>query len=289
MCRALILGTCLFLFILAVACEEISQADADADIDADIDADSDVDSDVDSDGDADEDECYPTIDVVFVLDVSSSMSVLLRTLQSQIGVVWRAASEYDADPHFGLVVFVDDVTVTNGGEPYDTREALAEELGRWAEHAALNQQTQSDRQNTDWPENSLDALVVAATEFSWRGQDETLRVVIHATDDTFMDGGETFSSSIMVENTYERTVEILRENHIRVMSFAAHGGGPYGDTNVEPGFFTEYMADTGPQPPIPEATQGEVFDIHLVGPENPLSEAITEFLTNELCEEYVVY
>jgi hypothetical protein len=77
---------------------------------------------------------------------------------------------------------------------------------------------------------------------------------------------------------------MLQDREIRVASFAAHLGGPTGTANVEPGFFTDYNSMS----PIPSATSGGVFDIDDVFNDTlSLTEAINEFVLEELCTEYI--
>jgi len=265
-----------------------ADADTDADSDTDTDADGDADGDTDADGDADGDtdeECYEMIDIVFVIDVSTTMSYILSTLETEIGEVWNAAQDLSVDepPHFGLVVFVDDVMVV-ASETYTSMEALQSDFNFWYTHTSSNQQTQSTATNTDWPENTIDALVEAALEYDWRDPELALRVIIHATDDTFLEYPATFSSGLPANHNYEETVTMLQDREIRVASFAAHLGGMSGTDNVEPGFFTDYNSMSA----IPAATSGGVFDIDEVYNDTiSLTEAINEFVLEELCTEYI--
>ena len=261
-----------------------TDGDTDTDGDADGDADGDTDGDADGDGDTDE-ECYEMIDIVFVIDVSTTMSYILSTLEAEIGEVWNAAQDLSVDepPHFGLVVFVDDVMVV-ASEIYISMSALQTDFHDWYTHTSTNQQTQSTASNTDWPENTIDALVAAALDFDWRDPELALRVIIHATDDTFLEYPAMFSSGLPANHTYAETVTMLQDREIRVASFAAHIGGMTGTTNVEPGFFTDYNSMS----PIPAATSGGVFDIDEVYDDTlSLTEAINEFVLEELCTEYV--
>jgi hypothetical protein len=245
---------------------------------------SDVDTDSDSDSDSD-DECYEMIDIVFVIDVSTTMSYILTTLEAEIGEVWDAAQSLsiDDEPHFGLVVFVDDVMVV-ATETYSDVATLQSDFNYWYTHTSTNQQTQSTASNTDWPENSLDGLYAAATEYDWRGADLALRVIIHATDDTFLEHPSSFTSGIQAQRTYPETVAKLQEETIRVGTFAAHLGGPSGTENVDPGFFTDYNSMSS----IPVATDGGIFDIDEVFNQTiSLTEAINTFVLEELCTPYV--
>ena len=259
----------------------------DADVDGDGDADADGDGDGDADGDADTDivdtdtECYEMIDIIFALDVSTTMSGYLETLENEIGLVWSAAQELDDDPHFGLVVFVDDVLVVSD-TTYESVAAIQGDFHEWYTHTSTNQQTQSTATNTDWPENSLDALYAAATDYQWRDPSLTLRVIIHATDDTFREYPDAFTSGIQATTTYGEVVQVLQDQTVRVASFAAHEGGSTGTTDVEPGFFTDYAG----QSPIPAATSGQVFDIDQVGGAISLADAINDFVIEEFCSQY---
>jgi hypothetical protein len=255
-----------------------------ADDDGSGDTDTDGDSDSDSDSDTD-DECYEMIDIVFVIDVSTTMSYILSTLETEIGAVWDAAQSisYDDEPHFGLVVFVDDVMVVSS-ETYTDVATLQSDFNYWYTHTSSNQQTQSTASNGDWPENTIDGLYAAADQYNWRDAELALRVVIHATDDTFLEYPSTFTSGIQVQHTYVETVAKLQDETIRVGTFAAHLGGPSGNENVEPGFFTDY----GTESAIPAATSGGVFDIDEVFNQTiSLTEAINDFVLEELCTPYV--
>lgn len=261
---------------------------ADTDTDTDVDTDTDIDADSDSDTDSDtDDECYEMIDIVFVLDVSTSMTYILQTLHDEIGVVWSAAEELSASepPHFGLAVFVDDFTVVNLGQPYDSVEAIQDDFQFWCDHCSSNNQTQGGLPNGDWPENTLDALYAATDEFEWRDEEYALRVIIHCTDDTFREHPDSFwPSGIPVLRTYPETVTMLQDEQIRVASFASHIGGQFGQYSADPGFFTPW----GDQTPIPQATSGQVYDIDLVyADELSLTEAINGFVIDELCDPYV--
>ena len=261
-----------------------TDTDAGADADVDTDGDGDVDTDDASDGGAQEgSDCQVNIDVVFVIDVSTTMSNYMSTLRNQIGNVWEAVAELDDDPHFGLVVFVDDVLVVSA-ESYSQASDLQSDFQTWYTHTSSNQQTGSTAWNLDYPENSLDALYAAATEYDWRAQDDTLRLIIHATDDTFREYPDTFSEGIQAERTYGEVVQVLQEKTIRVASFASHVGGASGHDNVEAGFFDQYDGQTA----IPEATSGQVFDVYAVGISVSLEDAIGDFIIEEYCSDYEI-
>jgi hypothetical protein len=169
-------------------------------------------------------------------------------------------------------------------QTYTDVTTLQADFNSWYTHTSTNQQTQSAAANTDWPENTLDGLHAAADQFEWRDAELALRVVIHATDDTFREHPASFSSGIPAAHTYAETVARLQQEQIRVGTFAAHLGGPSGTENVEAGFFADYAS----QSPIPAATSGGVFDIDAVFDSTiSLTEAINTFVLEELCTPYV--
>src|SRR5262245_53029633 len=64
---------------------------------------------------ADGEKCEEVIDVVFVLDTSSSMDFVLTKLESQIAQVVTASNMVATDSHFGLIVFQDNHAVDKTG------------------------------------------------------------------------------------------------------------------------------------------------------------------------------
>ncbi|HEY0136829.1 MAG TPA: vWA domain-containing protein, partial [Nannocystis sp.] len=125
------------------------------------------------------------LDVVFVLDVSTTMTFMLDRIEKQIAQVDLETRAQGLDTRYGLVVFVDDIKLGNAGKPYADLAALQAELATWRAFTAGNRQINSPDLNLDWPENTLDAVHAAATEFAWRPADTTLRMIVHATDDDF--------------------------------------------------------------------------------------------------------
>lgn len=238
-------------------------------------------------------DCMQDIDLVFVLDVSTSMSWVLSTLRDEIAEVWSyvetISDDADFDPHFGLVVFVDDVQVTNSGLPYASAADLQTEFENWRAFCSSNAQPGgSGCTNQDCPENTLDALAAAADEFSWR--EGALHVAILATDDTFKESPDRLCSplspSIPVNHTYTQAVVKLIENEIRVGTFAAHSSSACSiPADKEPGFFTPW----GGQPPIPQQTGSEVWDLSQVqSGAISLTEAVQGFVLEEWCTDYLI-
>lgn len=222
----------------------------------------------------------PNIDVVFVIDVSTTMSFMLRHLSQEIAALDEVVRRHDAEPRYGLAVFVDDVVLVNGGKAYADVDALRRDFEHWAEFTSSNRQLRSDLLNLDWPENSLDALHVATAGFDWRPAQDTLRVIVHATDDDFGDGDEWLSGG-QVRHGYAETVNALQVAQVRVATFAARIGGRCECENVEAGFFSPYRG----QPSIPDATGGAVFDIDEVASRRlRFADALSGLVRNTLCD-----
>jgi hypothetical protein len=199
------------------------------------------------------------LDVVFVVDVSTTMTFMLDRIEKQIAQVDAEARSHALDPRYGLVVFVDDVQLANGGQPYTDLAALQQDLARWQAFTAGNRQINSTTLNLDWPENTLDAVHAAATQFAWRPADATLRVLVHATDDDFGEA-PAVQSEQTVQHTYRETAAALRAAEVRMFSFAARIGGQCECLDVRAGLFKDF----GGQPSLPDATGGAVFDIDAV-------------------------
>jgi len=223
------------------------------------------------------------VDVVFVIDVSTTMGFVLDALAREIEAVDAEVRKHDDAPRYGLVLFVDDVMVANGGRPFASIAALRAEFQRWAAFASSNRQIHTTAYNMDWPENSLDALYLAATRFQWRPAEDTLRLVVHATDDDFGEHGAVQSGQ-PVRHTYRGTVEALERASVRVATFAARIGGQCECVDVSPGWFTAYRG----QPSIPDATGGAAFDIDEVAlGKLALSDAVAATVESTVCREYL--
>lgn len=222
------------------------------------------------------------VDVVFAIDVSTTMTFMLDKIEREIAAVDAAARGQGLDPRYGLVVFVDDVELANGGQPYVDIAELQRELAVWQAFTASNRQVRTRVANLDWPENSLDALHAAATKFQWRPAATTLRVVVHATDDDFGEA-PAVQSGQAVQHTYAETLTALRAAEVRVHSFAAKIGGQCECLDVRAGIFTAYRG----QKAIPEATGGAVFDIDEVAAGKlGFAAAMSGALQSAVCTHY---
>ena len=241
--------------------------------------------------------CTDVVDVVLVLDVSSSMRFVLDQLEEQIGVVVAAANELAPEAHFGLVGFVDshrldETGSEEGGLVHTTAETLQAAFRELRSVYTAHDRNPGDGpdgptlQNPICEENALDSMYVAAVDFPWR--DNATRVVIVVTDDTFLerpdnygdrDGdGLTDRTDFPREGDYpalrtiEETVDALTERRIRVFAFTRFSppgllapsrcGTPrrLPWSSVSDGWSTPY----GDRAPIPESTDGRAFDVEQV-------------------------
>ncbi|MFV8753792.1 vWA domain-containing protein [Nannocystaceae bacterium ST9] len=228
--------------------------------------------------------CDQNVDIVFVMDVSTTMGPFFDKLESEIAVVHEALMQYElpSEPHYGLVVFVDDFTLVNAGTPYTDVDQLKADFAYWNDFTSSNQQTKGGGYNSTWTENSLDAIYAAAAGFQWRPNADTLRMVIHTTDDTFWNGPTT-ADGVDILHNYPDTVDLLQSKEIRMFSFAALIGGQCDCDPVGMGFFDDFQG----QPSIPMQTGGTAYNIDevLAGVQS-LSTAINTAVEDSYCEPY---
>jgi len=228
--------------------------------------------------------CQSAIDIVFVMDVSTTMGEFLDLMADEMLAVDQAIAALDLPnpPQYGLAVFVDDAALLNDGMPYPDAMALRDDFILWSNFAATNQQVGGGNSNSTWTENSLDALYLAATDFEWRPAQTTTRIVIHTTDDTFWDG-PTVGNGVMIQHGYAETVQALQDAFVRVYSFADQIGGQCECDDVTPGWSTPYEGML----PIPEATDGGVYDINqILAGTVSLADAIETAVEESYCDPY---
>lgn len=235
--------------------------------------------------------CSDPLDLVFVIDVSTSMTDEIAGIRTGIDQVWSAATALTANAQISLVVFVDDVAAVSGCAPFATVEAMQSELMSWQSFTSSNGQPGgSAASNSDCPENSLDAMHVAASLCPWRPS--SYRILVHITDDTFEERPARLSSvfgtgGIPVQRTYAETVSALRAAQIRVGAFAAPGEGEECGAGSSPdvgrGFHAPYLG----MPSIPDATGGDVWSIRDVRAGTiDMADSIIGFVTTEYCTLY---
>lgn len=225
--------------------------------------------------------CTQNVDIVFVMDVSTSMGAFLKKLAQEMEAVDTSLKTISptASPYYGLTVFVDDARLLNNGAPFQNAASVKGEFEKWAAFTFGNQQVGGGGSNNTWPENSLDALY-AATNFSWRPG--SLRIVIHTTDDTFWDG-PTSKDGVSIQHSYAETVKALQDKQIRVFSFASKKGGSSENDDVAPGWFVPYKG----QDPIPKATFGEAYELDgVLKGQASLSSSIYGLVSETFCKPY---
>jgi hypothetical protein len=229
--------------------------------------------------------CGQAVDVVFVMDVSASMGDFLQKLASEMGVVDQAVKSLNlgVPPHYGLVVFVDDVMVVNGGQPYQDIAPLQQEFTSWAQFSSYETQIDGVTPSFSATENSLDAIYRAATEFAWRPMESTLRVIVHTTDDSFWQGPTTVPEGLPAVHNYAETGTLLQQQHIRQFTFASFVGGDEGNEDVSAGWFGPYQG----MPDLPGATGGTVFELQAVlAGQASLSASLNGAVGGAFCQPY---
>lgn len=216
------------------------------------------------------------LDVIFVLDVSTSMEGSLNALRDGIGDVWDAATALSPDARFSMVVFVDDALAEDDCAPFASVAELRGAFDRWRSFCSSNESPVSRAPNYDFPENSLDALWVAATECTLR--EGATRIVVHVTDDTFLERPEVFSEVVMCEHTYREVSRAFVAQQLRVASFH--------DTSDHPeGFSRPWEGEPG----LVEYTGGASFSLdEVVAGRLNMGEAIRTFVEAEYCTPFLI-
>jgi hypothetical protein len=268
-------------------------------------------------GDLVSNACQEVIDLVFVLDLSSSMLAVLDELKQDIDRVVNASNALKQNSHFGLVTFVDNVKVDDSGPKEGGKVHIAGSTLQSAFDRYIRTYTNHNRNPGDGPngpttqnpiceENSLDALYEAADKFPWRNG--STRVVILATDDTFLervdnygdrDGdGKTDKTDFPREGDYpatrtmDETVALLKQKKIRVFSFTRLlPPGPLDPLRCGTGRRLPWSAVAGGwsipykgKKPIPEDTGGKNFDlVQVLNAQLALTETINNVVLESRC------
>ncbi len=220
-------------------------------------------------------ECGP-LDVVFVLDVSTSMEGSLDALRDGIGDVWDAATALSPDPRFSLIVFVDDALAVDDCAPFGSVGELRGAFDTWRAFCSSNESPVSRAYNIDFPENSMVALYLAATECNFR--EGATRVLVHVTDDTFFERPARFSDAVACEHTFPEVSRALVAFQLRVASF--HDTADYPD-----GFSRPYDGAPG----LVESTGGSSFSLDdVVEGRVNMGDAIRTFVETEYCTPFLI-
>lgn len=229
--------------------------------------------------------CTQAIDIVFVMDVSTSMGPFLSELALEMPVVDQAVKALNlaSPPHYGLVVFVDDTELVEAGQPIQDIATLQKQFTDWAQFTSQDTQIDGTTSSFSMPENSLDALSRAAQEFAWRPAESTLRVVIHTTDDTFWQGPTTTPEGVGVTHSYAQTLSLLQQGSVRTFSFASKLGGDTEQDDVSAGWFATFEG----LPSIPSSTGGGVFELdQVLAKQVSLSTSISGAVAGAHCKPY---
>ena len=263
-------------------------------------------------------ECKEVIDVVFVLDTSSSMDFVLTKLEQQIADVVTASNMVAADSHFGLIAFQDNFAIDATGAMssiHTTAASLQTAFRTYKNVYTANNRNPGDgptgptTQNPICEENSLDSLYAAANTFPWRPN--ATRVVILATDDTFLEAtdnyGDRDGDGLTNKTDYPRegnypaahsmtdTVAALQSAKVRVFSFSritqpsflerCGTGRRLPWASITDGWTTPYKS----KPPIPMQTDGANYDLDKVktGTLN-LATTINEVVLDSHCNPIIL-
>ena len=267
-------------------------------------------------GDGGDGVCTEDVDVVLVLDVSSSMGFVLDKLEEEMDKVVTASNALKEGAHFGLVVYVDNAALSatgdkEGGKVHTTAATLKAAFAN-----AQSTYTNPNRNPGDGPtgpttqnpiceENALDALHMAAKDFPWRPS--AARVVILATDDTFIEkpdnygdrdnDGKTDKTSYPREGDYpakytlDETIAALKAAKIRVFSFSPskppgllQGCGTGRRHQGNDTFTWGWSKPWKGKAPIPEQTSGKNFDLDTVkSGSTSLADTINEVVLESHC------
>lgn len=268
-------------------------------------------------GDGGPRNCTEDIDVVVVIDTSSSMDFVLDALQDELDGVVTASNELKAGAHFGVVFFQDNVLLDvsgdeEGGKVHLGAASMASAFAEVKSVYSDNDRNPADgpngptRQNPACEENSLDALHVAATQFPWRAN--AAHVVVVATDDTFLERPDNYGDGDGDGNTTDtfpfregdypaattlvETVTALKDKGIKVFSFSRVANFERntcstlrrfpGKASVAYGWSEPYQGAD----PIPVQTGGKSYDLDQVKDGDVrLGDAINEIVLGARCSD----
>jgi len=183
--------------------------------------------------------CDEDIDVVLVIDTSTTMLFVLDALEDEFENVVTAANGLKEGAHFGAVFFQDNGILDTSGAESDGKVHLGHETLRSAFVTMRDEYTRGQVNPGDGPdgpnsnamceENSLDALHIAATQFPWRPN--AAHIVVVVTDDTFLEAPDNYGDengngsigagerSYPAERTVPETVAALQAANVKVFSF----------------------------------------------------------------------
>lgn len=207
--------------------------------------------------------CTQPLDVVFVLDVSSTMEPELTAFRDAMPAIWASALSLDPTAQLSLVAFVDDVLVMNDCAGFATADDMIRVIDGFRVSAPMNRNVvNTTLVNQDCAENSLDALYDAATMCPFRTR--SARVMIHATDDTFVErpgvlSGE-WGGGVFVASTYAEVVTAMVSRSIHLGALSWSGAGEFCGAGTSPDTGQGFHTSFGGQLALPQLTAGVVWD-----------------------------
>lgn len=232
------------------------------------------DADVDAGSEPDASTCAAPLDVMLVVDVSTSMTGELATIHDGVTQIWDAAHALSSDAHIFLVVFVDDALAVDGVPPFapdggcvafESADDLRTQLDAWTMFCATNQSPVSHIQNHDCPENSLDAIMAASMCPLREG---STRVLVHVTDDTFAERPAVLSGEwgggVHVQFNYVEVTTALTDRDIHFGVFAETGVGDDCGAGRSPDVGRGFSGPYASMASLPDATGGRYWDLREV-------------------------
>jgi hypothetical protein len=173
------------------------------------------------------------LDLVFVLDVSTTMNETASLRQAALDLFDAAASR-GLDVRFGLTTFVNDVVVHRDGAFLD-REGFLAELDSQLVPETRVPDPALPRQllNFDFPENGLGALYRSAAEFDFRPG--ARRYLLFVTDGSFLEPPAVFSNGSPALHSYAEVARILADREVRLFSVHSRDHGRGLSTNYDGG------------------------------------------------------
>jgi hypothetical protein len=187
------------------------------------------------------------VDIVFVVDVSTSMDEEMIGLYDAIRELFDYAEDQNVDLYAGLTTFVNDVRVHRNGAPLSRPSFFAELDSQLTYFHTPDGELARNVANEDFPENVLDALYLAADSFAFRAG--VPRLMILLTDDTFYEAPAEFSDGTPALHTYAQTLARLGEAQVALTSIH--------NSDLGAGLSTSYSG----QPSLVAATGGSWHEV----------------------------
>jgi len=177
----------------------------------------------------------PPLDLVFVIDVSTTMGAEINALYQSVDTLLDHVTDAGLDVHLGLTTYVNDVIVHGNGAVLPRSDFFSELETQleWQNAAWGIRDSQRQADNWDMPENLLDALYRTADEFAFRTH--VKRYLVLMTDDTFMEPPAVYTGDNPALYRYDQAaVKLLQAgvvlHSIHSLTSAAGLSEPYNST-----------------------------------------------------------